>query len=173
VSSGVYGLIGVIVGGFLTWIVQYRAEWRKRVTDARGSVRLLNYELSDVLRHVRIAADAGHWWSGAPLTLTSWEEDKRFFASTLRERSWWGVQAAVAYVHQLNALRELRSDGPRSVMDERDQEEVRTLLAKLEKEQDAFQEIVVGIEPPRLRLMRHLRRLVTRGRHSTSSPADH
>jgi hypothetical protein len=158
--AGVYALLGVILGGAITWLAQYRGEWRKRVVEARGAVRLLNAELETADRRVRLAADGGRWWSGDALTLTSWEQDKRLFAAILRERSWWGVQAAIAYVHQLNAMRELYSEGARGPMSETEREEVRAILVKLAAKRGDLQDLVIGIEPWRLRLKIRLRRVL-------------
>ena len=106
----IFGLIGVIVGGFLNGAVQWKIASRAERRASRAAARLVMDDLLQVEGEIDQALEDGVWGdlAASPPTLEAWTEHRTTLTS-LPFRDWAMITNAVSFAR--NVLREIRTGG--------------------------------------------------------------
>jgi hypothetical protein len=106
--TALFGLIGVIVGGSLTGIVNLLLERRRERAELRAVVRLLQVELDDPKRRLTFNLHNGRWGSLAiePFPTNILDEYQLLLARLLKDDPWERVREAYGSIrdHNENAV---------------------------------------------------------------------
>jgi hypothetical protein len=101
VSTG-GALLGVIIGGLLSWLQQRLTESRRQRALVRAALRLTEVELREASYSLEQAA-GGYWAESTTLPTGAWHAYREVLAATLDPSDWGTLaQAAIALDH-LNA----------------------------------------------------------------------
>jgi hypothetical protein len=89
VTTGIFVLAGVLVGGLVTGAVNYVLERRREQASARVALRLLESELTNVGNAVETAIERSFWapWNFAR-TRQTWDEHRAEAARVLSNGEW-------------------------------------------------------------------------------------
>ena len=96
-TEAIFGLVGVLVGGLITWGVEWWRERRRLGGDVRVAARLLTNEL---LRGIALLAvleehrDEEAPEGGLDIDFPLWREHRAVLARTLGHEDWWKVNTA-------------------------------------------------------------------------------
>jgi hypothetical protein len=94
VSEAIFGLIGVALGGLITWGIQFFFEQRRNEDAVRQAKRLVAEELQTIWLNLKNLADAGTaptYPYGVDLDLlptVAWEANKTTLARHLSDDDW-------------------------------------------------------------------------------------
>jgi hypothetical protein len=109
------GLVGVLIGGGITYLTQSRLEQRReeraqetgRIEAARHaqmSARLVFLDLFATVNQLRAAKEAGRWWTALLLTDGAWRQHSEVLSRELDDSTWRMVAAVFVVVAQWNAI---------------------------------------------------------------------
>jgi hypothetical protein len=116
-GEAIFGLVGVIVGGFITACSSYLLDRRReqadrqkerqsRATKLKTAARLIDEELARGQAAATIAFEDRHWWNPDEQLLTgAWQQYREFIAPELSQAAWHAVSIAIIAVHQLSGER--------------------------------------------------------------------
>jgi len=102
VEAGVFGLLGVIIGGVLSGVVNLMLERRREVREIRNAARATLMHLPDVKEYARKALASERWLPVDPQVVWAyniWLYWRDKLASTLEGRDWRTIEPP------LNSLR--------------------------------------------------------------------
>jgi hypothetical protein len=102
-AEAIFGLLGVVVGGFLTGFVNYLLESRREKQEARVARRLARSELGEAGQAVNDAL-AGQGWPAGWTTKRwsdSWSAYRRPLAATMNDNDFGELAQAALYVELL------------------------------------------------------------------------
>jgi hypothetical protein len=103
VISSIGVLLGVVVGGFLTAMLESIRQRRQEERLERASGRLLSDELVQTRdTFVRIANDRMVRRAAIPGKIASWDQYREFLASRMTDREWSNVARAVLAARNLS-----------------------------------------------------------------------
>jgi hypothetical protein len=99
VIQAIFGLLGVLVGGAVTFGVEMRLQDLREAELARQAARLVGFDLRVASRVVRLAIEQDELWldqdrPGVP----SWSECRGVLAASLDAQGWRTVTTAVLLV---------------------------------------------------------------------------
>lgn len=106
IANAIFGLVGVVVGGLVTFGIQEWTAWHKRVLESRVAARLTHTEfcaalavLDEVMRRADSGSTLPSWWSwGDPLS--AWRDCQSALAERLPLHAWQTVNnGALAIAH--------------------------------------------------------------------------
>jgi hypothetical protein len=120
VFAGIFGLVGVVVGGVTTRQQAERTYAREREkADSeqerviRAASRLVVGEMRDVMEGADFADDMQQWWDDEELPTLVWRERRELLAANLSQEEWDVVDKAYFKVAALNrAKREAKATSP-------------------------------------------------------------
>lgn len=116
-GEAIFGLVGVIVGGFITAYSSYLLDRRReqvdrqkeshnRATKLKMAARLIDDELARGQAAAKIAFENRHWWNPDEQLLTgAWQQYREFIAPEVSQAAWHAVSIAIIAVHQLSGER--------------------------------------------------------------------
>jgi|tagenome__1003787_1003787.scaffolds.fasta_scaffold20948766_5 hypothetical protein len=103
VTTGLFTLGGVIVGGSLNAVMSYALARRVERREARAAARLVIEELAQIRYALADVRDDGRWRPIDFVTLDQWREHRDRLAHHLRPSDWRCVSAAYVDVERLRA----------------------------------------------------------------------
>lgn len=118
VTTGVFTLGGVLVGGLLNSLVSVRLERRSDRRAVRKALRLFGPQLTGVMWAIDRATQAKEWGKlpeAVGSSLAQWDEYAPVFAENLEWEEW---QALLLTVMELQRLVETAPQGPAAITDE-------------------------------------------------------
>jgi hypothetical protein len=93
-TTAIFGLIGVVVGGLLTGAVNLGTEWVRERRETRAAARILALELVDDHMKVLAALGTGGWLPLSRLKFDQWEALGPVLARKMGPRDWAALQSA-------------------------------------------------------------------------------
>jgi hypothetical protein len=100
-SAAAFGLIGVVIGAFVTGGVAFFLEWRRERAAVRAGLRLVGEELKDMLGEVRVMLEAGAWGPpdvrqglGTRISHEQWDRHRDVLAAHLSPDDWREIAGA-------------------------------------------------------------------------------
>jgi hypothetical protein len=90
VTEAIIGLVGVVVGGVLTGVIQAVQQWRNDRIEARAAARLLSAELS--VQDLFLRSGVGD----KPPPVGAWPQYRAVMARALEDKAWQAVAGAYA-----------------------------------------------------------------------------
>jgi hypothetical protein len=119
VTAAIFGLIGVLAGGLITFGIEWWAsrQERKRLQqgrarEVRASCRLVVTELSTAHSALIWAHREGKWWDESELEIVLWEQHRPLLAAELPRDEWKLVDVAYYAIGGLRRVRRL--DDPKA-----------------------------------------------------------
>jgi hypothetical protein len=96
-------LLGVLIGGLLSWQLQRLTERRHQRALVRAALRLTEVELLEASQSLKKAADAGYWKESTTLPTGAWHAYREVLAMTLDPSDWGTLAEAAIALDHLNA----------------------------------------------------------------------
>lgn len=137
ILTGVFGLVGVLIGGGLNVYLESRrqtaererakaqeaaARARDKVLDDRALrtvARLLHAELSKSRSGLKAARRIKRWWREESLSDAKWQEHQATVARFVPTETWLTIEMGYGAIEHLQYLRAAEvGDGPRARMDD-------------------------------------------------------
>lgn len=89
VTTGIFVLAGVLIGGLLTGLVNYVLERRRETASARAALRLLEIELALAGATIDQVVESGRWWPwNFERSHRTWDEHRPEAARVLSDDEW-------------------------------------------------------------------------------------
>ena len=115
-----FGLLGVIVGGFITAVSSYvmdekrsererQREKRERSIEITRAARMIDADFSDALACASLALENNYYWDPdyVPLTVKGWDDYAAILAAAVVSEPWLKIRLGVDAVQHLNSYREM------------------------------------------------------------------
>lgn len=102
-TAAIFGLLGVLVGGLITWAVElWQARYQRR-EKGRVAVRLLLDEFGTCLSRAEASLDQGIWWLPEnDLPLDVWHIHRADLAAVLPIDDWLKLGVAALAIEQMD-----------------------------------------------------------------------
>ena len=105
ITTAAAGLVGVIVGGGISWLTQTHAARVRERAAVRRAARLLYADFSYVASLVGEALDRRRWWSQTERpSMNAWRSEKDTLASSrIHDDDWQQVVRTISELRNLRA----------------------------------------------------------------------
>lgn len=96
-TAGIFGLVGVLIGGALTVMTTELADRRRRQISARTAARLVGDDMTQVVAVIQVALDRGTWSSLATFDRghRAWDERSDALAAAIELKDWMQLSQSI------------------------------------------------------------------------------